>query len=296
MKRLFTLVAGAGLVFALGCGGNSAVPTAPTNPTTDLNAIVSLKIEGVPSTLTVGDSYQLKVVATLAAGTTLDVTARAAFKTSNAAVATISANGVLSLHAPGDCGLSALVDSISVSVDARVKAKESIVRLDIRGKRELLAGEQSELKVIAVSDTGAETDVTARAIVSSSDEQVLKIIRVGIIEGVNPGSCDLLAILDGIRVSVRLNVGKREASILRIRIDGLVTLKVGQTSQLKAIAVLNDNTEVDVTAKIKWATSDSQCCLVNLIGVLTALLPGNCTLTGTLDGITVNVPVKVTLL
>ena len=96
---------------------------------------------------------------------------------------------------------------------------------------------------------------------------------------------------------MRLNVKDRGLlSIVRIRIEGKLTLKIGEIAQLKAIAEMSDNTEVDVTAKVKWATSNSSCCVINLLGVITALVPGECLLTGVVDGVTTSVPVKVTLL
>ncbi len=380
MKHMFTLAAGAALTFALGCGGNSALPTTP-GESTNLNAIVSIRVDGLPATVTVGERHQLRVTATLAGGATLDVTAKAVFKTSNAAILSISAGGEVTALAPGDCGLTALVENISANVTAHVKAKDVITKLELRGKTDLLLGEQTQLQVIATLDTGAQVDVTGKATLSSSNDAVLKVSASGhleavgtgacdllsvvdgitatvkasvrrgdivrldlrvradlfvgdttdvkvlatlsggaqidvtahanlsstnssilkvnanaLIEAAGPGSCDLIALAEGVRATLRLNVAQKGASIIKLRIEGALTLKVGQTSQLKAIATLSDNTEADVTASVSWATSNGSCCLVNVLGLLTALIPGDCLITGTLDGIKVSAPVKVTLL
>lgn len=384
MKHLITVAASAALILAIGCGGNSTSPTAPgqsgSTEFTGVNAIVSLRIDG-PATLTVGDTAQLKVIATVAGGTTLDVTAKAVFSTSNSSVASVSASGQLKALAPGDCGLTALVGSVSANFTARVKAKDIITRLEIRGKTTLDLGETSQLQIIAILDTGSEIEVTAKANLSSSNDAVLRVTASGLLEAVGVGACELVSTMDGVRASVnasvnrgeiaklevigkgdmvagdtgnvrvvattrggaqvevtpqtelsssnnsvvrvtapgtvqaigdgscdliaiyggiratfRVNVAKKAAVVVKLRIEGATDLKVLQTAQLKVIATLSDGTEIDVTGKVTWATSNSSCCLINLLGVLTAIAPGDCLITGALDGITATLAVKVTLL
>jgi hypothetical protein len=383
MKHMITLAASAALILSVGCGGNSTSPTAPgqsgSTEFTGVNAIVSLRIDG-PATLTVGDTAQLKVIATVAGGTTLDVTAKAVFSISNSSVASVSASGQLKALAPGDCGLTALVGSVSANLTARVKAKDIISRLEIRGKTTLDLGETSQLQIIAVLDTGSEIEVTGKATLSSSNDavvrvsasgalqavgigtgdvlsllddvkatakvnvnrgqivrldvigkgdmfvgdtdsvqvmgttsngaqvnvtpqtqlsssnnSVLKVSDGGAIEAVGPGSCELIAINGGVRAALKLNVSRREGSILKLRIEGATNLKMGQVAQLKVFATLDNNTEIEVTGKVAWSMSNGNCCLVNLLGLVTALAPGDCLLTGVLDGVTVTVPVKVSL-
>src|SRR5687767_54194 len=213
MNRLFTLAAGAALTLALGCGGNSAAPTAPGQTggaeSTGTNAIVSIRIEA-PTALTVGETAKLKVIARLAGGIESDVTVRALFSVSNPAVATVSASGELKALAPGDCGLSAIVGALTTNLNLNVHAKVDVLaRLAVRGKVDLEVGEKTQLQAIATLDTGAELDVTARAKFSSSNEAILKVSVSGELEAIGPGDCDILSIVDDVRATARVRVRAR---------------------------------------------------------------------------------------
>ena len=302
MKRMFTLAAGAALTFALGCGGNSASPTAPGQPGssefTGPSAIVSLKIEA-PATLTVGDTAQVKVVATLAGGGILDVTSKALLSVSNAAVATVSASGELRALAPGDCGLTAVLGAISASLNTHIRARAgNIIRLDIRGKVDLELGEKTQLLAIATLDTGGELDVTAKASFSSSNEALLRASASGLLEAVGAGTCDLLSIVDGIRASVKVNVRGRgddgtSEHITRLEIRGKVALDLGEKTQLQAIALLNTGAEVNVTAKVTFSSSNEAILKVSTSGLLEAVGSGTGDILSIVDGIRASVKVEV---
>jgi hypothetical protein len=294
MKRIFTLAAGAALAFALGCGGNSASPTAPGQPgpseSTGINAIVSIRIEA-PDTLTVGDTAQLKVMATLAGGTLLDVTAKALFSVSDSAKATVSASGELKALAPGDCGLTALVGSISANFRTHIRARVGgIVRLEIRGKLDLDLGEKTQLKAIAILDTGSELDVTAKAVFTSSNDAILKVSASGLLEALGEGTCDLLSIVDDVRATVKISVrgksgGEDGNRVVRIVIRGKVSLNIGEKTQLRAIAVLYSGAESDVTERATFSSSNESVLRVYTGGQAEAMGEGSSDVHGTVDGV-----------
>ena len=301
MKSMFTLAAGAALTCALACGGNSASPTAPGQPEpsefSGPNAIVSLKIEA-PATLTVGDTVQIKVLATLVGGASIDVTGKALLSVSNAAVATVSASGELRAIAPGDCGLTALLGAISTNLNTHIRARVgNIVRLDIRGKVDLDLGEKTQLLAIATLDTGGELDVTAKASFSSSNEAVLRVSASGLLEAVGAGTCDLLSIVDGIRASVKINVRGRGDSdpITRLDIRGKVALDLGERAQLRVVATLNTGAEEDVTARAVLKSQNDAVLRVTAGGVIEAVGIGASVLLATVDASHVSIPAEVTL-
>lgn len=92
------------LTAAVGCGGNIG----PTTTTTQQQPVVpkSLTIQGSFAG-TVGEAIPLSALLTLSDDSTQAVTATATWTTSNQAVATISASGLLTLVAAGECDITA---------------------------------------------------------------------------------------------------------------------------------------------------------------------------------------------
>ena len=299
MKHMFTLAAGAALTCALGCGGNSGSPTAPGQAGSSestgagANAIVSLRIEG-PSTLTVGETAQLKVVANLAGGAVADVTAKAVFSVNNSAVAAVSVSGELRALAPGDCALTALVGSVAANLNTNIRARAGVIaRLELRGKLDLEIGEKAQLQAIAMLDTGDELDVTAKASFTSSNDAVLRVSVSGLLEAVGVGACDLLSIVDGIRASVKINVRGRGEHITRIDIRGKVTLDLGEKIQLQAIATLNTGAQVDVTAKASFTSGNEAVLRVSASGLLEAVGVGTSDVLSSVDDVRTSMNVNV---
>ena len=73
--------------------------------------------------------------------------------------------------------------------------------------------------------------MTAKVTFSSSNEAILKVSTSGLLEGVGPGACDVLSIMDGIGASVKVEVrGRPDTSdhITRLEIRGKVALDIGE--------------------------------------------------------------------
>jgi hypothetical protein len=240
--------------------------------------------------LDLGDKTQLQAIATLNSGAELDVTANAVFRSSNDAVLRVSAAGFVEAVGIGATVIAVTVDGIKGSEDANVRLG-AIARLDIGGASDLTIGERATVRVMATTANGVQADVTSQTELSTSNPLVLKVNAGGVIEAFGPGSCDLIALHGGVRAMLRLNVTLKPAAIVRLRIDGASSLQVGETALLKVIAGMSDNTEVDVTARVNWASSTGGCGLS--LGILTALAPGDCLITVALDGIKATLAVHV---
>jgi hypothetical protein len=94
------------LVMAMACGGSSSsTPTTPTAPTPTTTFVA---ITGTVSLTSTNPTSQLKATATLSNGTTQDVSAQAAWQSSNQAVATASASGLVTAVGPGTASISAV--------------------------------------------------------------------------------------------------------------------------------------------------------------------------------------------
>ena len=95
-RRLGTLTAA--VILSAGCNSTTAPSTTPITPTTPPTSSATILVLSVPATLSlgVGDSTQLKPVATLRDGTTQIFTDAATWHSSNTAVATVTDSGIVS--------------------------------------------------------------------------------------------------------------------------------------------------------------------------------------------------------
>jgi hypothetical protein len=100
----------------LGCGGGSSAPTSP-------QPAPILQISGMPSEpLTVGQTVPLRAVTT-SGGATTDVTTTAIWRTSNAAVATVSPVGALTATGEGEADIQASYQALNASSRVRVQTR-----------------------------------------------------------------------------------------------------------------------------------------------------------------------------
>jgi len=100
-RTILAVLCGVAL-FAIGCGSS-------TSPTTVSSLTVTCTAPAI------GTTSQFKATATMGDGTTQDVTALAAWSSSNASVATVSSAGVVSGLAAGSVSVAAVYQSVSGS-------------------------------------------------------------------------------------------------------------------------------------------------------------------------------------
>ena len=101
-----------------GCGGGSSTPAPTPTPT-----LTGVSVTGAPASPSVGDTAQLVATASFSDGSSRIVTAEAAWQTSNSTVATVSASGLASFLASGDCDLRATFQTAAGTAHVTVAAK-----------------------------------------------------------------------------------------------------------------------------------------------------------------------------
>jgi hypothetical protein len=101
-------IASVSLMMLAACGGNSGPSAAMPTPTPTV-AVTSLTITSTPSSIT---TFQLTAAARLSDGSTVDVTSSSAWTTSNSAIATVSAAGLLTVVGTGEVEARATYQSV----------------------------------------------------------------------------------------------------------------------------------------------------------------------------------------
>lgn len=152
------------IVVAFACAGcgrrSSPTPAAPTPPTSA--AVAAVAVTGSPATT---DTFQLTAIARFTDGTALDVTSAAGWESSNTAIATVSATGLVAIHGTGDVDLLATYQAVTGSTQLFV-AQSAPTKVTLSGMvreagtRRLLPGVRilvnngPDAGAIAISDEG----------------------------------------------------------------------------------------------------------------------------------------------
>jgi hypothetical protein len=186
----------------------ASTPRTLAGPTVTANA-VSISIIGERQ-LMLGQTVTLRAVAAMSDESRRDVSSDAVWGSSNPAVCTAHAGGVIVAENTGICDVSASFNSITTTASFAVVISAwtgEIVSLDIRGPRTLIAGQEGDRYIIiANTPDGSQLDVTTRATFSSSDPSVAEVDRDGRVAGLAEGSTTIAITVDGLQVAFRLTI------------------------------------------------------------------------------------------
>lgn len=206
--------------------------------------------------------------------------------TSNAAVATVDENGVVTGVAEGKATISATVaageETTSASFDVTVKEIHvENAELAETTPSELYIGQAYDIQVVTRPENVTD-DVTCTY--TSSDETVATVDENGTVKALAAGTTDITVevkavagdgtekVLDPLTFTLEV----KEIPLESIAFEKEVTpLEEGQTAQL-AIIFNPENTTVDKT--VTWTSSDESVATVDENGVLTAVKAGTTTI------------------
>lgn len=215
------------------------------------------------------------------------------WSSSNAAVATVNANGVITAIAEGTAIITATAtDGSGVSASCTVTVKPALVSsirlsatnvtLDVDDSYQLTA-------TVKPSNVGNK-NVTW----SSSDANIATVDRNGVVTAHKSGTVTITATAnDGSGISESCTVSVNKILVSKITLSSKsLKLKVGDTKTLKATVKPTDAE----TKKVKWKSSNSKIAKVNSKGKVTALKAGKVTITATAtDGSGVKVKCTITV-
>jgi len=170
------------------------------------------------------------------------------------------------------------------------------VSISIIGERQLMVGQTTTLRAVAVMSDGSRRDVSRDAVWGSSNAVVCTAHAGGIIVSENAGICDVSASLDSIMTtaSFAVAISAWTGEVVSIDIQGPRTLLPGQGDRYLVIANTPDGSQVDVTASATFSSSDPSVADVDHDGRVAALAEGNTTIAVTAYGL--HVAFRLTIL
>ena len=243
---------------------------------TVVDPIASVLVTPATVTLPVGANEQVTASARDAKGAPL--TGRpVVWASSNPAVATINASGIVTAVAAGSANITATVEGVDATATVTVLRPVATVHIT-PPQATLFIGRTLQLSALARDAQG--TALTGRAVTwSGSDPTVATISATGLVTAVAAGSATITATVDGIETTAVLTVVPLPLGITGLTASAdTVTLFAGRTRAVTATVTQPNGAP---TATVTYGTALPSVATVSATGVITAVGPGTATITVT---------------
>lgn len=218
--------------------------------------------------LRAGDSKRIKLTVTYADGSTEDVTQLADWSSDNSKAASVHKGDVKAIGT-GTAVITAEYGDKSVTVTANVEIakKLEVDKSDVF----LKANGTAQLTLTATYADGKPIDVTSKAEWSSDDRDIADITSDGKITAYQNGQATITASYGAKTVNVTVDVSVAR----KLDVDKKsVSLRKGDTSNLKVTATYANGTSEDVTSTVDWS-SDNELVATARKGTVRALDSGS---------------------
>ncbi|MEW6281135.1 MAG: Ig-like domain-containing protein, partial [Candidatus Eremiobacterota bacterium] len=252
--------------------------------------LTSIDVSPMNPSLPAGLSRQFTATGRFTDNSSQDLTAQVTWSSSDPAAATVS-------NAVGQEGLCATVAPGQTDVGAALGAVAGTSRLTVTGAQltsiqvtplnpSLPDGLTRQLTATGNYSDGSNHDITQNVTWTSDNETAATVSNAagsrGLATAVDSGVANLAAVLGGISGSTRMRVTPAELASIQVLPANASTL-VGLGLDYTAVGVYTDNSTYDMTAQVWWQSSDPAGAPIESGGHVTALAPGQVTITA-VDG------------
>ncbi|MGG2197972.1 Ig-like domain-containing protein [Paenibacillus validus] len=235
--------------------------------------------------LLLNDTESVKLFATYPDGSVEDVSDKADWESDDETVADVI-KGKITGYGPGQATIKAAygTKSTTIKVDVDQAMKIALDQQSLFMKKN--ATEQ--LKLVATYPDGSSEDITGRAEWSSTDEDVVYVIK-GKLSANESGEATVSAKYGNKTVTTRVDVDVPRR--LELSKEDLA-LKTGESEQVTLQATYADGTEEDVTGQAEWKSDSAGTADVSG-GKITAYKAGRATITAKYGGKSVSLDLSV---
>lgn len=265
--------------------------------------MTGLVVSPASASLKVGQAQQFQATATFEDNSTLNVTASAAWSSSDPSVADVS-NGVnpgrATAVAPGTATIGASFMGFTGQATLTVTVVKLLAISVTPASAILTVGQTQPFVAMAVFDDSTTQNVTQQAAWLSSDPGVATVVAggptAGRTTGVSPGTAQIAATWMGVTGSAGVTVSGATLVGLDIQPKAPGTV-VGGRVQFTAWAVFSDMHVQDVTAQAQWTSSARAVAVVSNApgtrGLAAGLSPGTATIGATYLGLSASTTLTV---
>ncbi|MCK5800599.1 MAG: Ig-like domain-containing protein, partial [Deltaproteobacteria bacterium] len=250
-------------------------------------SLTKLEVSPPTATLAVATTQQLEATGIYSDGTSKNVSTTVTWASSDDAVATVSAAGLVEAKQDGTATIKATLLGIEATATITVStATLSTIEVTPTDPSIAVATTQQFTATGVFSDQSTQ-DLTNQVAWTSADTKVAEITSAGLATGNAAGKSTITATLPGTSGTTVITVSA--ATLTTIEVTPVApTLAVGAQEQFKATGVFSDKTTQDITTQVTWASSDAAIATISDAaadkGLAKALAKGTTTITATLSG------------
>jgi hypothetical protein len=245
--------------------------------------IYYLSVTPSSASIALGETAQLKAVATYSDGTTRDVSDSVEWRTQNEAIASINSSGMASSVAVGKTLVTASQNGVEGIVTLTVSnAVLQSIAIDAAASP-VFMGQTLQLHASGTYSDRSVQDITDQVSWKAAQSGVASINAKGLVSPIAVGSTQITGALNGITASSQITVAP--AALVSIAVQGkAAALPVGTSEQLNAVGTFTDGTMENLTSAVSWTSSSSNIVSTTASGVVTARAAGNAAIMASLNG------------
>lgn len=250
--------------------GKVATVTVTVNPP----LLRSIAVTPSNASIFVGQSQAFIATGTFSDGST-GVVAAVQWSVSDSAIANVDSGGLVRSLAGGVVTVVATHGGLSSSAALTVVVPVLQSLTLAPESAALIVGQQQRFAATGRYSDGSLRDVSATTQWRSSEAAVASVDASGLVTGVGAGSASLVASKDGISATVAIVVSRKfELVSIEVSPSPSVSLAVGGSVQLTATGRYSDGSSADITATVRWASSDKKVVDVSQAGIATGVAGG----------------------
>jgi trimeric autotransporter adhesin len=269
-----------------GVSGSASVTVSPA-------ILTSITVTPPSLSLALGLTSGLTATGVFSDGSTQNLTATVAWSSSNPAVVTVNASGIVLPIATGNVTVTATVGSISGTATVTVTAA-TLTSIQLSAAQlSLAAGLGENVTATGTYSNSTTQNITTSVQWTSSSPAVATVSVAGVILAVAPGTTTLTATLNGVSATLELTV--TEAILQSIAVTApSSSFALGFNLQLTATGTYSDGSTQNLTASVSWTSSNLGIAVVSNTGLVAGVVVGDITASASLQGITGSLPISVT--
>ena len=211
--------------------------------------------------------------------------------TSNASVATVTNDGLVTAVSTGGAVITASAEGKSESASISVSLVPVANVVIVEEASDIVVGQNTQLTAEVRDASGGI--LTGRLVSWSSNRtSVATVSSSGLVTGNAAGTATITATSEGKMGTATINVSPRPVSSVIVS-PGQLSLIVGQTRQL-TISITDDRGQILSGRPVSFSSNNSQIVSVSPSGLLTGISAGMATITATSEGKTGTADVTVT--
>ncbi len=216
--------------------------------------LVSLAVTPAGSSMAVGTTKQFTATGTFSDSSTQDITTSVVWSSSNAAAASINAQGLASSVATGSTTITATLGAVSGSTGLTVNTTKLVSITVLPANPRISKGTSIKFTASGTFSDGSTATNLSGVSWKSSKPNIASIRGSGLAHGKKGGTVTISATASGITGTTSLTVGT--GTLVSVALTPLTpTAAAGTVQQFAAIGTFSDASTQDITLNAHWSSS-----------------------------------------